>query len=176
MSNSDKIVRERALAIASALAHGSNGDRATARRMGPEGAPVFWRMAARFELTPAETPGWRAITKGLALLTPASASQSIHQDKRWFGAVLADGGDPMARLEKPVFSETRLARLLASRGEARRVALERAVRALAHKGITLDVPSLAWAYLNENGQDIARRYYQRLDHSARLIEKETQNV
>lgn len=176
MSETDTIVGQRALAIATALAHGSSGDKASARRMGPEGAPVFWRMAARFGLSPAEEPAWRAITKALALLTPSSATESIHQDKRWFGAVLADGGDPMARLETPVFSETRLARLLASRGEARRDALERAMRALAHKGIKLDVPSLAWAYLDNNGQQIARRYYQRLDHSARLIEKETPNV
>nr|WP_321510311.1 type I-E CRISPR-associated protein Cse2/CasB [uncultured Celeribacter sp.] len=176
MSDSDTIVGKRALAIATALAHGSSGDRAAARRMGPEGAPIFWRMAARFGLSPAEEPAWRAITKALALLTPASATESIHQDKRSFGAVLADGGDLKARLETPVFSEPRLARLLASRGEVRRNALERAVRALAHKGVKLDVPSLAWAYLNDNGQEIARSYYQRLDHSAHLIEKETPNV
>lgn len=176
MSDSDTIVRERVLAIATALAHGSSGDKASARRMGAEGAPVFWRMAARFELTTAEEPAWRAITKALSLLTPASATESVHQDKRWFGAVLADGGDPQARLDTPVFSETRLARLLASRGDARRDALERAVRAFAHNGVKLDVPSLAWAYLNDNGQEIARRYYQRLDHSAHLIEKEHNHV
>ncbi|WP_159075239.1 type I-E CRISPR-associated protein Cse2/CasB [Celeribacter baekdonensis] len=176
MSETGTIVGQRALAIAKALAHASSGDKASARRMGPEGAPVFWRMAARFGLSPAEEPAWRAITKALALLTPASATESIHQDKRWFGAVLVDGGDPHARLETPIFSEARLARLLASRGQARRDALERAVRTLARKRVTLDVPSLAWAYLNDNGQEIARAYYQRLDNSTRTIEKETSHV
>ncbi len=176
MSESDSIAGTRALAIATALAHAPSGDKSSARRMGPEGAPIFWRMAARFNMTTTEEPAWRAITKALALMTPASATESIHEDHRWFGAVLADGGDAQAHLEKPVLSEPRLARLLAARGTARHDALERAIRMLAHKKVKIDVPSLAWAYLNEDGQDIARRYYQRLDQSARTREKETQNV
>lgn len=144
--------------------------------MGPEGAPIFWRMVARFVMTPAEEPAWRAITKAMALLTPASATESIHADGRKLGAVLADGGDARAHLEKPVFSEPRLARLLAARGTTRHDALERAIRMLARKHPQIDVPSLAWAYLKEDGQDIARHYYQRLDQSARTCEKATQNV
>lgn len=55
-------------------------------------------------------------------------------------------------------------------------ALERAVRMLARKHPQIDVPSLAWAYLNDDGQDIARHYYQRLDQRARSREKENHNV
>ncbi|MDQ2093286.1 type I-E CRISPR-associated protein Cse2/CasB [Rhodalgimonas zhirmunskyi] len=176
MSDSLNPVGSRAMAIASALAHATGGEKAAARRMGPEGAPVFWRMVARFDMSPNEEPAWHAITKALALLTPASATESIHADGRKFGAVLADGGDAQATLDKPVFSELRLARLLAVRGAARYDALERAVRMLARKHPKIDVPSLAWAYLNEEGQRIARSYYRRLDQSARTREKETQNV
>ncbi|WP_417523908.1 type I-E CRISPR-associated protein Cse2/CasB [Marinovum sp.] len=176
MSERDTTVGKRALEIASALFHASSGEKAAARRMGPEGAPIFWRMAAASHMTPGEEPAWRAITKALALLTPANATEGIHADGRKFGAVLADGGDAQANLEKPVFSELRLARLLAVRSAARHDALERAVRMLARKHPQIDVPSLAWAYLNDNGQEIARHYYRRLDQGARTREKETQNV
>lgn len=176
MSDTSTSVGQRALAIATALAHASSGEKASARRMGPEGAPFFWRMAARFNMAPSEEPAWRAITKALALLTPASATDSIHEYNRWLGAVLADGGVPNAHLEAPAFSEQRLARLLAARGAARHDALERAMRMLGRKRVKIDVPSLAWAYLNEDGQEIARRYYQRLDDGARSREKETPNV
>lgn len=77
--------------------------------------------------------------------------------------MLADSGDEAARLEKPAFSEQRLARLLAARGPARLDAIERAVRALARKQPRIDAPSLAWAVLREDGRDIARDYYNRLD-------------
>ncbi|WP_417248597.1 type I-E CRISPR-associated protein Cse2/CasB [Celeribacter sp.] len=175
-TNAATSVGARALAIATALAHASSGEKAAARRMGTEGAPVFWRMAARFGMTPAEEPVWRAITKALALLTPASSTESIHENGRQFGAILADGGDARAHIEKPVLSEPRLARLLAARGTARHDALERAIRMLARKHPQIDVPSLAWAYLKQDGQGIARDYYQRLDQSARTPEKEIQNV
>lgn len=93
MSDRLNPVGSRALAIASALAHASGGEKAAARRMGPEGAPIFWRMAARYDMSPNEEPAWRSITKALALLTPANATESIHAGGRKFGAVLADGGD-----------------------------------------------------------------------------------
>ena len=96
-------------------------------------------------------------------MAPANVTESVHQKGRDFGEVLADGGDASVRLEKPVYSEQRLARLLAARGSARLDALERAVRMLARKRPGIDVLSLAWAYLNEDGQRIARAYYHRID-------------
>jgi CRISPR type I-E-associated protein CasB/Cse2 len=156
-------VGRRALGIAAELLRADAGERAAARRMDAGGAPLFWRVVARYRIAPHEEEKWRRITKMLALLTPASATESLHVDGRPFGAVLADGGDARAHLTQPAFSEQRLARLLAARGAARLEALERAVRALARNHPKLDVPSLAWAVLNEDGRAIARAYYARLD-------------
>lgn len=174
LDDTDAVAR-RALGIAGALAHADPGERATARRMGPEGASVFWRLAARYGIAPREEEKWRRITKLLALLTPASATESVHAPGRHLGAVLADGGDARVRLEKPELSEQRLARLLAARGDARFDALERAVRALARNRPRVDVPSLAWAVLNDDTRAIARAYYARLDHRAEMAEEEKTN-
>jgi len=171
MSDNDAVAH-RALAIAGALVHADPGERAAARRMGQEGAPVFWRLVAQHRIAPHDEEKWRRITKLLALLTPASATQSVHEAGRQFGAVLADGGDARARLDKPALSEQRLARLLAARGTARLDALERAVRALARNWPSVDVPSLAWAVLNDDARAIARAYYTRLDRRADFIEEE----
>ncbi|KPQ08604.1 MAG: subtype I-E CRISPR-associated protein Cse2 [Rhodobacteraceae bacterium HLUCCA12] len=165
----------RARAIAAALAYAEPGERAAARRMGAEGAAVFWRIVARHGIAPKDEEKWRRITKLLALLTPASATESVHEAGRHFGAVLADGGDAQARLEKPALSEHRLARLLAARGQARLDALERAVRALARNRPKVDVESLAWAVLNNDARAIARTYYTRLDRRADIAEKENTN-
>ena len=153
----------RALRIAKELVQAESGERAVARRMEAEGAPVFWRMASRFRIGRNEEEEWRRITKALALLTPANAAESIHEEGRDFGAVLADGGAVHDRLQRPFYSEQRLARLLAARGAARLDALERAVRMLARVRPRVDVPSLARAYLNVDSQMIARAYYRRLD-------------
>jgi hypothetical protein len=158
-------VASRALLIAGALTHADPGERAAARRMGPEGAPVFWRFVARHKIAPQDEEKWRRITKMLALLTPASATESVHESGRYLGAMLADGGDARARLDKPALSEQRLARRLD--------ALERAVRALARHRPGVDVPSLAWAVLNEDPRALARAYYARLDRRADIAEKET---
>jgi len=163
MSDAQNEVARRARKIARELARADSGEKAAARRMGPEGAPVLWRMVARLGIDRSKEEKWLRITRALALLTPASVNESIHEDERWFGAVLADGGDVRARLdEKPFYSEQRLARLLAACRDARLDALDRAVRMLARKRPHVDVPSLAWAYLNENGRWIARSYYDRL--------------
>lgn len=172
MSEDHDDVASRALGIAGALAHADPGERAAARRMGPEGAAVFWRLAARHGIAPYEEEKWRRITKLLALMTPAGETESVHAPGRQFGAVLADGGDARTRLEKPVLSEQRLARLLAARGQARLDALERAVRALARNRPKVDVPSLAWAVLNDDSRAIARAYYTRLDRRADFTEEE----
>lgn len=174
MSDNEEVAR-RALSMAGALAHADPGERAAARRMGPEGAAVFWRLVAQHGIAPHEEDKWRRIAKMLALLTPASATESVHASGRQFGAVLADGGDAQARLDKPALSEQRFARLLAARGQARLDALERAVRALARNRPKVDAPSLAWAVLNDDVRAIARAYYARLDRRADIAEKETTN-
>lgn len=165
--DSDDIARI-ALGIAGALGVADPGERAAARRMDGEGAPVFWRQVAELRIHPREEAAWLRFTRMVALLTPASATQSIHQPGRRLGAVLADGGDAGADLRgsgRPVFSEQRLARLLASRDAARLDALERAIRMIARNGPRLDVVSLARAVLGRDGNALARDYYARIDRS-----------
>lgn len=172
MSEGSDEVARRAVGIAAELARVDAGERADARRMGAAGSALFWRMVARHGISPRDEESWRRITKCLALLTPASATESVHASGRPLGAVLADGGDGQARLDTPALSETRLARLLAARGPARLEAIERAVRALAPARPRLDAPSLAWAILNTDGRQIARAYYARLDRRMDASEKD----
>ncbi len=172
MPDAESDVAGRALEIARELARADSGERAAARRMAAEGAPVFWRLAARLGIDRNEEEAWRRITKALALLTPPGAAGSMHREGRDFGAVLADGGDAGRRLNRPFCSEQRLAHLLAARGDARLDALERAVRMLARRRPRVDVPSLARAYLDEDARAIARAYYRRLDRRRQPRRKE----
>ncbi|TKD22773.1 hypothetical protein FBT96_05535 [Rhodobacter capsulatus] len=169
MSEDTDETARRALAIAKALGQADPGDKAAARRMGPEGAPVFWRQVARLEIAPGQEALWLRFTRSVALLTPASETDTIHAAGRKLGAVLADGGNAGAAISaetaKPVISEQRLARLLAMRGEARAEALERMIRMIARARPRLDVVSLARAFLNPASDRLARDYYTRLDHS-----------
>lgn len=171
--DSDNIARI-ALGIAGSLGTTDPGEKAQARRMDGRGAPVFWREVARLGISPHHETSWLRFTRMVALLTPASATQSIHQPGRRLGAVLADGGDASADLRvsgKPVVSEQRLARLLASRDEARLDALERAIRMLARARPRIDVVSLAWAIMAPASNALARDYYTRIDRSpAREVE------
>lgn len=153
--NTDETAR-RALSIATALAVAGAGEKAAARRMGPEGAPVFWRQVARLGIHPCDEQDWLHITRLIALVTPATASTSRHDGNRPVGGVLAEAG----------LSEQRLARLLAIRGPARRDALERAIRMVARNGTSrgLDVVSLARLALGRDGNATARSYYRTFDH------------
>ncbi len=161
-----------ALSIAAALAAADPGEKADARRMDETGAPVFWRQVARLGISPRQEAGWLRFTRMVALLTPASATQTIHQAGRPIGAVLADGGDASADLRtsgRPVFSERRLARLIAGRGENRRESLERAVRMIAGSRPRLDVVSLARTVMARDADPLtalARDYYRRVDRTA----------
>lgn len=167
MSEEQDELARRALAIAAALGAADPGDRAAARRMDGQGAPVFWRQVARLGLPRREEEGWLRFTRLVAILTPAGAQSSIHEAGRPLGAVLADGGDARKRLgteASPFVSEQRLARLLAARGATRADALERTIRMIARSRPRLDVVSLARAV---HGQDsgLARAYYTRIDQT-----------
>jgi len=165
-------VAQRALAIASAIAAADPGERAAARRMDTRGSPIFWRQAARLGIGRHEEDHWRRFTRMIALLTPTTERRSIHEPKRSFGAVLADGGEAGVRLEKPVVSEQRLARLLAARGVARLDALERTVRMIARARPRLDVTDLAWVVLRADSGSLARDYYSRLDRRVETTTEE----
>lgn len=144
----------RALALAHAIAAADPGEKAEVRRMGTEGAPVFWRQVVRLGIRPQEEADWLRIARLIALMTPASTETSIHDKDRRFGAVLAAAD----------FSEQRLARLLAARGTARAEALERAIRMIARARPKLDVVGLARFALDRDGNATARAYYRELDH------------
>ncbi|WP_165899137.1 type I-E CRISPR-associated protein Cse2/CasB [Rhodovulum steppense] len=155
-----------AVAIAAALAAADSGEKAEARRMDEGGAPIFWRQVARLKLPRWQEAGWLRFTRMVAILTPASAGQTIHDPKRPVGAVLADGGSPLADLRppnRPFVSEQRLARLLAARGDARRDALERAIRMLARNHPSMNVVDLARLNYGRDRNELARAYYQRID-------------
>ncbi|WP_272010928.1 type I-E CRISPR-associated protein Cse2/CasB [Roseovarius sp. ZX-A-9] len=170
------VVAKRALAIASAIAAADPGERAAARRMGQGGCPLFWRQAARLGIAPHEEARWMRFTLMIALLTPSTATESIHKAKRPLGAVLADGGDAGGKLDKPVVSEQRLARLLAARGISRLDTLERTVRMVARTKPPLDVVDLAWVVLREDSGSLAREYYRRLDRQTDTDKKEPENA
>ena len=161
----------------------STGDLAELRRLGRgRGAPAFWRLAARCPSTighPDKEEPWKCIVQVLAILTAKGEPESrpaLHAESRRLGTVLCDGGDPAwpgqqpSSEPKPVFSETRLMKLIAARGTQRLVMLTRAARTLATKmtpGSGINVKDVAWTVLNPNNErQMAQHYYSRLDAAA----------
>ncbi len=163
---------------AKCLQHLDPGPLAQCRRMEDEvGAPIFWRLAARYPYMVERedrTRDWMTILRVLAILTPKgdpSTRQNLHDYKRRLGAVLCDGGDPAWAGTSPVFSEQRLMQLMAARGAQRAVLLERAARRVSrtrqpNSGINvIDIASvLLWS---ENRQTLAEPFYFRLDKASR---------
>lgn len=162
------------------------GPLAELRRMEfPNGAPYFWRFTSRhpetIALGPEEdrmTKDWMTIVKILAILTPRGDPEQrkpLHQARRALGEVLCDGGNPAwpdSNPPRPVLSERRLAQLLASRGEQKRVLFTRAMQAISRtyqSGSGINVVDIAWAVLSSNSghmkQQLARAYYRRLDRA-----------
>ena len=163
------------------------GPLAQLRRMTEEtAAPEFWRLAARYRNTIGRRDKrreWLIIVRILATLTqkgdPAHR-HSLHDSRRRLGAVLCDGGTRNWPLNKggtprPVFSERRLAQLMAARGPQRAVLLERAARVLARtrdpdNGV--NVVDIAYTLLApNNGRQLAEHYYGRLDRAAHDAEQ-----
>lgn len=100
----------------------STGSRAALRRMSPGYPPplVFYQFAFRYgpETWTQNQDDWMTIVAGMALMSPQA-----HSPQRGLGAALAENG----------YSETRLERLLLSRGDVRRILFLRAIRFLAAK-------------------------------------------
>jgi CRISPR type I-E-associated protein CasB/Cse2 len=155
MSQPESETARRALSIAAALAAADPGEKADARRMGPEGSALFWRQVTRLGIPPSQEATWLTFTRLVALMTPASRDKSIHDAGRPLGAAMAEAG----------LSEQRFARLLAARGAAREDALERVIRMMARKVPGLDVRDLAQSILWPlETSRLARRYYEKTDH------------
>jgi CRISPR system Cascade subunit CasB len=168
------------------------GPLAELRRMeidGP-GTPVFWRLATQcgFSAPVGAASVWMRIVRILAILTPAGtrgSSVRLQERSRRLGAVLCDGGDPgwsASAQAAPVFSESRLARLMAMPAAQRGEALERAARMLATRRRTdrgLQCTDFARLLLGHNEsdalRDLAQTYYQRLDSAMRNSKKEGNN-
>jgi len=170
------------LAAARTMQHLDPGPLADCRRMdGQAGAPAFWRLAARHPDTighPGRAAEWMAIVRILAILTPKGDPANrpdLHDAKRRLGAVLCDGGDPAWTGPSPVFSERRLAQLMAARGPQRAVLLTRAARMLARSRSSdsgVDVVDIALTLLQpENGRRLAESYYHRLDRAEQATTK-----
>lgn len=110
--------------IAGVLASGGfpTGRKAVLRRMSPgHTVPLaFYQFA--FEYCPEnwvyKQDDWMTIIAGMALMSP-----QIYNPQRGLGLALAETG----------YSETRLERLLSSRGDVRRILFLRAIRFLASK-------------------------------------------
>ena len=173
---------ETAIAAAGMLKDLAPGPLAALRRMEfPNGAPCFWRLAARYPETiaPSREADWMTIVKILAILTPKGDPEQrkpLHQARRALGEVLCDGGSPAwpdSNPPRPVLSERRFAQLLASRGEQKRVLFTRAMQAISRtyqSGSGINVVDIAWTVLGQNPGHIARSYYRRLDRAERNTE------
>ncbi|MCY3763496.1 MAG: hypothetical protein OXH50_19805, partial [Gemmatimonadetes bacterium] len=137
-----------AIAAAAKLQHLDPGPLAELRRMDSKtGAPAFWRLAASHPGTIGRQDSqdqWMEIIRILAILTPkgrrprslASGEnpellEPLHNPRRRLGIVLCDGGVPEPHwppkdggTPKPMLSESRLAKLIAARGQQRATLLK----------------------------------------------------
>ena len=161
------------------------GQLAECRRMdGQTGAPAFWRLVAQHPNTIGRhnyTDQWMEIVRILAILTPKgdpTQRPDLHDSKRRLGEVLCDGGDPSWTGPTPVFSERRLAQLMAARGDQRAVLLRRAAQMLARSpGVNVNVVDIAQVLLQpENGGLLAEPYYRRLDRAEQNAKKSAEGV
>ncbi len=133
----------------------STGSRAELRRMDPEApdSAVFWRLMAGHDLlgSPALEKKWALILHGIALMTPRNAAdgnrRSAHDGYNSVGQALFLGGE--TRREKGFYSESRLNRLLTSRGPVLRTLLARMFRMLASADVTFNWREMARFILNE---------------------------
>ncbi len=167
------------------------GQLAQLRRMdGGTGAAGFWRLAAQHpETVGREQELWMAIIQIVAILTPKGDPASrweLHDPRRRLGAVLCDGGDPGwpgTASPRPIVSEPRLGRLIASRGKQRAVLLTRAARAIARTRLArtgINVVDIAWTLLDPDSrystQRLAEPYYRRLDRAGRERQNNQEGV
>ena len=181
MPNSED-VGQAAIAAARMLQGLEPGPLAQLRRMdGGTGAAGFWRLVAQHpETVGREQEPWMAIIHIIAILTPKgepASREALHDPKRRLGAVLCDGGDPSwpgTTSPRPIVSEPRLGRLIASRGKQREVLLTRTARAIARTrlpGSGVNVVDIAWTLLDSDSKYSAQRladpYYRRLDRAER---------
>lgn len=167
-------------ALSAAMRRLGTGDLAELRRMAADGpgCAAFWHLAAAcgFIDHANRTGAWMRIVRIMAILTPKgerTGAPPVHDLTRRLGTALCDGGDADWKAgSSPFLSETRLMRFLAE-PDRRADTLERFARMLAAKRKSasgFDCAAIAALILfpdhESTPQDIARTYYQRLDHAA----------
>jgi CRISPR system Cascade subunit CasB len=164
------------------------GALAELRRMevGGVGPLPYWALAAECGFLDDDADVWMRIVHILAILTPKGERKTedrLHDPARRLGAALCDGGDPNWPAgggdPRPILSETRLARLLATPADRRGEDLTRLARMLAAKrdranGVNCReiAALLLFERVERNPREIAKAYYRRLDAAARKAEKE----
>ena len=140
------------------------GERAALRRMTPTQPPptALYRLAIQilpedWDVDLGRRKDWQTLVAGMALMYPY-----IHEPGRSLGTALGE-----AR-----FSDLRLERLLASRGDGRRLLFLRAVRFLAAKGKAFDWTQAARFLLTRDAEQleevhrqIAKDYYRAVSES-----------
>ena len=171
-------LKEKVVALSDELLRLDPGDLAELRRFQPgEAGPLaYWRLAAKCGFLDDSPERWGPLVRILAILTPKGEKRArgrLHDPKRSLGAVLCDGGDPTwsrDREARPMLSETRLTRLLATSPAQRADAVTRIARMLAARrepGTGLNTVELAALLLSNEGEAemrrIAREFYRRLD-------------
>jgi len=160
---------------------------ADCRRMDAQtGAPAFWRLAAQHPDSIGhrdQTRRWMEIVRIIAILIPKGVPESrsaLHDETRRLGEALCDGGDPTWAGPSPVFSERRLAQLMAARGPLRGALLRRAARMLAHSRNPhsgVNVVDIAMTLLQPtDGRRLAEPYYRRLDRAEQAAQHSEEGV
>ena len=148
----------------------STGPRARLRRMDPNSpdSPEFWQLMVREGMPrDPDIPKWGLIVHGIALM--AHGAGLAHKPRIPIGQALRQGATT------PLYSEDRLARLLAARGPVLHRLLARLFRMLASAGVSFNWREMAWFILNEGINEekadrarveIARDYYRTARRSA----------
>ncbi len=122
------------------------------------GAAAFWKLFAKYEMSPTEEDGWSALIQAIAILTPKgkrneeAPTLSVYDPTTPMGAALHEAG----------VSELRLARLLTARPNMRRALVVRLCRRLAAADLRrFDLKTLAYFIRSGGvaGRRIARDYY-----------------
>ena len=176
---------DRIEACAAEISRLDPGPLARLRREPDEGAGTaeFWRLKHR-HLQNRDHDDAVTFVQCLAILTAKGdpeGKKPVHAAKPSLGEILVTGGadDWGGAGAQPVYSEPRLARLLASRGETRRDLVRRMCRLLERSGARFDVWSLAGLIFHphdhERGaeQRLAEDYYGTLDRGAAASRKDT---
>ena len=146
----------------------ARGDLAGLRRMKPDAADeaVFWRLMAQQDLLEQGVDferKWALILHGIALMTRTAgreaSGRSAHDGSVPVGRALFIGDDPGR--STGLYSETRLKRLLTSRGSMTRTLLARAFRMLAAANVSFSWREMASFILNDGFNEMATERHRR---------------